>query len=127
MTLAQKFTKAFGGIYILVGIVGFLPFLGGTFNQDGDNLLGIFGVTLVHNLVHLAIGAAFLAASKSNANAIQASIGIGAVYLLVGVLGLFYLDWVGDLLNINGPDNFLHLFTGALALYVGMTEKKSLA
>lgn len=127
MTLAQKFTKVVGGIYVTIGVLGMLPFLGGTFTQDGSNFLGIFGVTLVHNLVHLAIGALFLVSSSSNANAIQMSIAIGVVYVVVGLLGIFGAGIIIDLLNLNAPDHFLHFFTGLLALYIGFSEKQALA
>lgn len=30
MTLAQRFAGIFGGVYVVVGLIGFLPFLGGT-------------------------------------------------------------------------------------------------
>lgn len=125
MTLAQKFATTFGGVYILVGLIGFLPFLGGTYNQDPDQLLGIFGVTAVHNIVHLLIGVAFVGAAKSDAMARQASIGIGAVYVLVGIIGLLNLAFVNDLLNINAADNALHFVSGLAALGVGFAGRKA--
>lgn len=127
MTLAQKFATTFGGVYVLVGLIGFLPFLGGTYNQDPDQLLGIFGITAVHNIVHLLIGGAFLGAAKSDAMARQASIGIGAVYVLVGIIGLLNLDFINDLLNINAADNALHFVSGLAALGVGLAGRKVVA
>lgn len=125
MTLAQRFAGIFGGVYVVVGLIGFLPFLGGTYNQEPNQLLGIFGVTAVHNVVHLAIGAALLAAARTDANAIQASIGIGALYILVGIIGLLNLEFINDLLNINGADNALHFVSGLAALGVGLAGKKA--
>jgi len=119
MSLAQKFTRTFGAVYILIGVIGFIDVVGGTTSQTGTRLIGIFGITLAHNLVHLAIGAAFLAGSSSDANARMTSTAIGAVYLLVGIIGLFNLGFINDLLFINGADNVLHLGTGALAVAVG--------
>lgn len=123
MSLAQKFTRTFGAVYILVGIVGFVPFLGGTFNQDGNNLLGIFGVTLVHNIVHLAVGAAFLAGSVNDSVARMTSLAIGVTYTLVGIIGVLNLDFINDLLAINLADNLLHFATGLLALVVAFVGK----
>ena len=124
MTLAQKFATAFGGVYVLVGILGFVPFLGGTLSQDPSNLLGIFGITAVHNAVHLLIGLAFLGAASSDANARMASIVIGATYLLVGIIGLLNLQFINDLLAINGADNGLHFVSGLAALGVGLAGRR---
>lgn len=124
MTLAQKFATAFGGVYVLIAVLGFIPFLGGTFSQEPDQLLGIFGITAAHNVVHLLIGVAFLAASRTDANARMAAIVIGATYVLVGIIGLFDLDIVNDLLNINGADNVLHFLSGFAALGVGLAGRK---
>lgn len=75
--------------------------------------------------MHLLIGAAFLGAARTDANARQASIGIGALYILVGIIGLLNLEFVNDLLNINGADNALHFVSGLAALGVGLAGKKA--
>ena len=51
---------------------------------------------------------------------------IGAVYLLVGVLGLF-INGSSDLniLNLNQPDNALHLASAALGLYFGLAGRRT--
>jgi hypothetical protein len=43
----------------------------------------------------------------------------GAVYLLVGLLGLAF--------NINQPDNALHLASAALGLYFGLAGRRTVA
>ena len=52
----------------------------------------------------------------------------GAVYLLVGILGLF-INGGSDLnlLNINQPDNALHLASAALGLYFGLAGRRTVA
>jgi hypothetical protein len=118
-TAVQKFARTFGIVYLAVGLLGFVEVgLGGTTSQTPSKLLGIFGITAVHNLVHLAVGAAFLAGSTTDANARSVSTVIGAVYLLVGLLGLTTL--LNGLLAINLADNLLHFATGILALYFGL-------
>lgn len=127
MSLAQKFATVFGGVYVLIGVVGFLPFVGGTIDQDGSLLLGIFGVTALHNVVHLLVGFAFLAGAKSDAVARTVCTAIGAVYLLVAIIGFVNIDFVNELLNLNLADNLLHLATGGLALGVGLAGKNTSA
>jgi Domain of unknown function (DUF4383) len=56
------------------------------------------------------------------------SILIGAVYLVVGILGLFTNgDSDLNLLNINQPDNALHLASAALGLYFGLAGRRRVA
>lgn len=112
-TPGQLFALVFGAVYVLVGILGFI----GPLTPDG-RLLGIFGINVLHNIVHLAIGALFLVGSTSAALAKTINLVIGAVYLLVGVLGLLGI-LVPNLINNNVADTALHLVTGALAVYFG--------
>ncbi|HEU4868105.1 MAG TPA: DUF4383 domain-containing protein [Actinomycetota bacterium] len=125
MSLAQKFATTFGGVYVLVGIVGFISFFGGTTDQTPSALLGIFGVTAVHNVVHLLVGFGFLAGAQNDRIARLVSMTIGAVYTLVGVIGVLNLALVNDLLNINLADNLLHFATGLLALAVAFQGRRA--
>ncbi|CAN5898221.1 hypothetical protein BH23ACT12_BH23ACT12_14500 [soil metagenome] len=124
MSLAQKFATTFGGVYVLVGILGFISFFGGTTDQSPDVLLGIFGITALHNVVHLLVGFGFLAGAQTDASARLVSLTIGAVYTLVGVIGVLNIALVNDLLNINLADNLLHFGTGLLALAIGFQGRK---
>ena len=64
---------------------------------------------MFHNVVHLAIGAGFIAVSRLDATITQGVvIGAGLVYLLAGLLGF------------PNADNFLHLFSGAAAVLFGL-------
>ena len=105
----QTFALVFGAVYIVVGLLGFVM----------DPILGIFDVNLLHNIVHLAVGAAWVFSSKDHATAKTVSLAIGVVYLLVAVLGFVAKDLMEDLLAINTADNFLHLVSGALGVYFG--------
>jgi hypothetical protein len=63
-----------------------------------------------------------LAGSRTAAQAKSMNMLVGIVLLLVAVLGFLGLEFMEDLLNIHGSgsaDNWLHLATGALALYFG--------
>ena len=82
----------------------------------------------LHNIIHIAVGALWLASSRTEASARAVSTLIGAVYLVVGVLGLF-VNGSSDLniLNINQPDNALHLASAALGLYFGLAGRRTVA
>ncbi len=121
----QRFAQVFGAVYLLVGLLG-LAFTGfGDFAATSDDKLLLFGVNPLHNMVHLGVGALWLASSRSEASARAVSALIGAVYLVVGVLGLF-INGSSDLniLNINQPDNALHLASAALGLYFGLAGRR---
>lgn len=124
MSLAQKFATTFGGVYVLVGILGFVSFFGGTTDQAPGFLLGIFGVTALHNVVHLLVGFGFLAGAQTDRSARLVSMTIGAVYTLVGVIGVLNLTLVNNLLNINLADNLLHFATGLLALAIAFQGRR---
>ena len=115
------FALVFGVVYLLVGIGGFFvaeEFTGGSV----DDKLILFPVNHLHNIVHLLIGAAWLAASRRHDTAKTANLGIGVVYLLVAILGFTGAEFMQDLLNIHSSgdaDNFLHLVSGAASLYFG--------
>ena len=74
MSLAQRFAQIFGAVYLLVGILGFIPplipgqiqGLLGPFEPLSGFLLGLFAVNWLHSVAHLAIGAAGLASYRSH-------------------------------------------------------------
>lgn len=76
----------------------------------------------VHNVVHLVIGAALLYGATGRDAAIGVLKVIGAVYLLVGVLGIISTNGFG-LLPLGGADIFLHLGTGAIFLLVAFMDR----
>ena len=117
----------FGAVYLLVGLAGFAVTSGAQFaGTDGGTLI-IFEVNPLHNIVHLAIGAALLLGSRSVAGAKGINTTVGAVYLLVGVVGLFLLDSGANILALNGADNVLHLASAVLLLGVGLTQDRGVA
>ena len=129
MSLAQRIAQNFGAVYLLVGILGFIPplipgqiqGLLGPFEPLSGFLLGLFAVNWLHSVAHLAIGAAGLASYRSHAAARSYAIGIGVLYLGLFVIGLI-LPLVFGLLPLNGADNILHLVSGAVALAIGLAS-----
>jgi hypothetical protein len=116
----------FGAVYLLVGLLGFVVTSGvGFAATEGANLI-IFEVNPLHNVIHLAIGAALLYAGLQGvAMSKTINTAVGAVYLLVGIVGLFLLSSPLNIIALNGPDNVLHLASAVLLLGVGLSMDKA--
>jgi len=120
---AQKVAQIFGWVFIVVGVLGFVPIamIGGTMGMQPSMMLGLFPVNVVHNLVHLAFGIWGIMAAKSAAGAVQyCKIG-GVIYLLLGVIGFIAAIEVmlHGFVPLNGFNAWLHLVLGAVLAYFG--------
>ncbi len=122
-TTAQTIAMAVGAVFLLVGILGFIPGITtnyGDMKFAGDDsrseLLGIFQVSILHNIVHLAFGIAGLALARSWEGARNFLIGGGVVYLLLWLLGIVGgADWV----PVDTADNWLHFVLGVGMIGLG--------
>lgn len=115
-SLVQIFAAVVGAVFLLVGILGFIP--GATTNYDQlaligpdsqAKLLGLFEVSVVHNIVHLAFAVGLLAAARPSSS-ITYLVGGGVLYLGVFVYGILIEQGSDlDFLPVNDADNILHL------------------
>ncbi|UOQ55870.1 DUF4383 domain-containing protein [Leucobacter allii] len=112
----------FGAVYLLVGILGFAVTSGvGFVATEGGLLLGVFEVNPLHNIVHLLIGAALLIAGLAGVRAAKGVNGtVGAVYLLVGIVGFFIAGTAANILALNTADHILHLGSALILLGVSL-------
>lgn len=129
-TPVQNVARLAGIVFLLVGIAGFIPGIttnlydGLDFAGDGSEaeLLGLFQVSVLHNIVHALFGVGiFMAATPSGARTFL--IAAGAAYVVLFVLGIVGgLDW----LPANDADDWLHLVLaiGLLALGFGLTRDR---
>ena len=109
----QTVARVVGFAFLLVGIAGFVPGLttnlydGLEFAGDQGNaeLLGLFQVSVLHNIVHALFGVGILMAATP-AGARTYLLGSGALYLVLFLMGIV---GVGDWVPINSADNWLHL------------------
>jgi hypothetical protein len=117
----------FGAVYILVGLLGFAVTGGvGFVATSGGLLLGVFEVNPLHNIAHLLIGAVLLVAGLTRVTAAKAAnTTVGAVYLLLGIVGFFLVGTSANILALNTPDHFLHLVSAIVLLGVGLAAERT--
>ena len=124
---AQLYALVFGLVLVGAGIVGF--FYSSDFGSPGevDGVLGILDVNGWHNVVHILTGVAGLAVAGSYDNSRKYALGLGAVYILVAIVGFIYGD--GDailgFIPVNTEDNILHLLIGVAGIGAGMATTDS--
>jgi hypothetical protein len=122
-TPVQYFSMIMGGIFLLVGVLGFIPGanvmhqhmhhdLHVTHSQG--NLLGLFPVNVLHNLVHIAFGVWGLASFSRFGAARVFARGTAIIYAVLAVMGFIPgLNTMFGLVPIYGNDIWLH---GLIAL-----------
>ena len=83
--------------------------------------MGVFQVSILHNIVHLLFGVAGLAAARSASAARRYLIVGGAVYLVLWIYGLIFgnSDSAANFIPVNTADNWLHLVLGAGMIALG--------
>jgi hypothetical protein len=126
---AQVYALVIGLTLVVAGVAGF--FYNASFSTgDGserDAVLGILDVDGWHNIVHIASGAIGLFVAGSYGGARAYALGLGAVYLLVTLLGFIAGDGeeILDLIPVNTEDNFLHLLIGVAGIGAGLATPAS--
>lgn len=116
----QKAARATGALFLLVGVLGFIPgittnyeSLGMAGHGSGALLMGVFQVSGLHNIVHLAFGAAGLLLARTHQQARSFLIYGGVIYLVLWLYGLLVGDDTpANFVPVNGADNWLHLALG---------------
>lgn len=117
-----------GAVFLLVGVLGFIP--GITADHDGlraaghesnAELLGVFQVSVLHNIVHLLFGAAGIALARTASGARAFLVGGGAIYLVLWLYGLV-IDKTSqaNFVPLNTADDWLHFVLGAAMVALGV-------
>ncbi len=114
--MLSNIAKLFGVVFLLIGVLGFVPAL-----TPNGHLLGIFEVNPLHNAIHLLSGMAALAAGFSGCKLSKLYFQVfGVVYGLVAVLGVFYgEEAILGIVAHNMADIVLHIVIAAAALALG--------
>ncbi|MGZ4333350.1 MAG: DUF4383 domain-containing protein [Gaiellaceae bacterium] len=129
-TPIQSLATLVAAAFLLVGVLGFVP---GITTHYGDlrfaghgsraQLLGIFRVSILHNIVHLLFGAVGIMLAKAPDTARTFLVGGGAVYLAIWVLGIVGRDWI----PVDTADNWLHFTVGIGMIGLGFVAGRGLA
>lgn len=133
MTLVQRMAALVGAVFLLVGILGFIPGITTNFDQmtfvgadSGAELLGVFRVNVLHSLVHLAFGLAGLGMARTVRLARSFLLYGGIVYLVLWVYGvLIDLGSAANFVSLNVADNWLHLGLGAGMVALGLLPRRA--
>lgn len=120
--------RVVGIVFLLVGVAGFIPGITTNYDQlefagheSGALLLGIFEVSVLHNIVHLLFGVAGLLLSRTASAARTYLIGGGIIYLLLWIYGLLIdHESTANFVPVNDADNWLHLVLGIGMIGLGV-------
>ncbi|KOG42458.1 hypothetical protein AQJ84_31965 [Streptomyces resistomycificus] len=133
----QQAALLVGAVFLLVGVLGFIPGITTDYDtmkfashDSGAELLGIFQVSVLHNLVHLAFGVAGIAMARTPSGARTFLLVGGAIYLVLWLYGLFVgHDSGANFVPLNTADDWLHfvLGLGMIALGALLTRPRGAA
>lgn len=128
----RTFALIYGVVFLLVGIAGFIPGLVTpheavehelVVDQGTGDLLGLFPVNLLHNLVHLAFGVWGLLVYRNTGAAVMYARSVAVIYAVFAVMGLVpALSTVFGLVPLYGNDIWLHALLAAIAAYFGFVQ-----
>ncbi|MDR6556641.1 hypothetical protein J2809_000983 [Arthrobacter pascens] len=117
-----------GVVFLLVGVLGFIPGITTNYgamtfagHESGAMLLGVFQVSVLHNIVHLLFGAAGIAMARTGQMARWFLLGGGIVYLLLWIYGLVIdMNTGANFVPFNTADNWLHFVLGVAMIGLGL-------
>jgi hypothetical protein len=125
----QSAAVVVGAAFLLIGILGFVPGITTHLNalqlaghQSGALLFDIFAVSVLHNLIHIAVGIAGLILARSYVKARAYLLGGGLLFVGAWIWGLFLhpADPANEL-PLNNADNWLHLGIGVTMIVLALT------
>ena len=127
-TRVQTAALAVAAVFVLVGVLGFIPGITSDYDalsfaghHSEAKLLGVFQVSILHNIVHLLFGLAGFALARTVSGARMYLIGGGAIYLVLWLYGLIVGDnSSANFVPVNSADDWLHLFLGLGMIGLGL-------
>ncbi|MCP3422230.1 DUF4383 domain-containing protein [Nocardioides pinisoli] len=131
-TPVQAAAVLVGAVFLLVGVLGFIPGIttgSGSLEAAGHDshaeLLGIFQVSVLHNVVHLLFGVVGIALARRPSSARAFLVVGGGVYLLLFLYGVVVdKDSQANFVPLNTADDVLHLVLGVGMIALGIVLSK---
>ena len=122
-------------VFLLVGVLGFIPGITSNYSSmafaghhSDAHLLGIFQVSILHNIVHLLFGAVGLAMARTVPAARLYLIAGGAIYLILWLYGLVVGQTsAANFIPVNTADDWLHLVLGLGMIALGLLTTRRTA
>jgi hypothetical protein len=134
-TTLQKAAMAVAVVFLAVGVLGFIPGITTDYDtmsfgghHSEAKLLGIFQVSILHNIVHLLFGIAGLALARTFSGARNYLIGGGVIYLVLWIYGLVIdQNSSANFVPINTADNWLHFVLGVGMIGLGVALSRNVS
>ena len=129
----RTFALLFGIVFLAVGVAGFIPGIT-TAPHPGHpdlavtagygQLLGLFPVNILHNVVHILFGLWGLLAYKSLGASKSYAKGVAIIYAVLTVAGIVPgLNTMFGLVPLFGNDVWLHALLALVAAYFGWMHR----
>ncbi|GAA4937140.1 hypothetical protein HD597_004633 [Nonomuraea thailandensis] len=117
-----------GVVFLLVGVLGFIPGITTGYDdlrfaghESDAHLLGVFQISILHNIVHLLFGIAGVLLARTWSGARNFLVGGGVIYLLLWIYGMLVgHDSPANFVPLNAADNWLHLVLGIGMIALGL-------
>jgi len=134
-TAVQKAALAIGAVFLLVGVLGFIPGVTSDYgtmsfasHHSEAKLLGLFQVSILHNIVHLLFGVAGVVLAKTVSGARRYLVVGGIIYLALFLYGLLVgQNSSANFVPVNTADDILHLVLGLGMIGLGVALTRRLA
>lgn len=132
----RYFALIFGIVYLLVGILGFVPGLltpamgmeNVTVDANYGLLFGLFPVNVLHNIVHAVIGLAGIIAFRTFAASRTYAAVVAVIFAVLTIMGLIpALNTTFGLIPLFGNDVWLHAVTAIVAAVFALLPERSRA
>jgi hypothetical protein len=129
---AQIAAMLMGMVFLVVGIAGFIPGITTHYSDmsfashmSEAKLLGLFQVSILHNLVHLLFGIVGIALASRPTRARGYLIIGGLVYFLLFLYGLFVPeDSAANFVPMNNADDVLHILLAVAMIGLGVLYRQ---
>jgi len=128
----RTFALIFGIVFLIVGALGFVPSMvhapmgdhAMNMKQGYGDLLGMFPVNMLHNVVHILFGIWGILAYRSLSGARMYFRVVAILYAILTIMGLVpAMDTTYGLIPLYGNDVWLHALLAIVAGYFGWMNR----